>query len=126
MVRNIGILVMVMVLFASVLAFAAPVKPMYIPVSCDLWPEHQFVSSGDNQKVFEGNWFGGATSTYFISMDYGDGNKEEYYEKHNLSWIYAHFYNTAGKPDGYKWYPRLTVTNGNTDRDDVIVEVMVW
>ncbi|MDD2574509.1 MAG: hypothetical protein WCS98_08475 [Bacillota bacterium] len=115
-------LITALLLITVSVAIAAPIQPEYIPLECDLTPEKQYVSDMMPYASFEGTWARGQTSTYHIDMNYDDGNRENYYTTDTFG-VYRHNYNLAYKPIGYKWYPRLTVTNGIAEYDEVIVEV---
>lgn len=122
MFKKIGFLVTLAFVLTSVSVVAAPIVPLYVPVEVDLEPEYQLVMDGYPETSFDGYWAGGQTTIYDVVMSYGDGNSERYSTSYKTD-VYFHRYNLTGRPSGYKWYPKLTVSNGNTDYDSVVVEL---
>ncbi|MDN5302772.1 MAG: hypothetical protein PWQ60_2286 [Thermoanaerobacteraceae bacterium] len=122
MFKKIGFLVALALVLTSVSVIAAPIVPLYVPVEVDLEPEHQYVTFPNTEdQYFDGEWAGGQTDVYYVVMDYDDGDDYRYYTS-GKNGHYTHHYDIDFIPLGYKWHPELTVSNGNTDSDSVIVE----
>jgi hypothetical protein len=114
-----------LVLVALGAAAVAEVVPLYPPLECDLAPEIQHVFLPDiGWAFFDGNWAGGPDGVYeSVKMSYGDGHSESWVNVTYTSDSFDNQYDLSGKDRGYRWYPKLTVKNGGTVSDTVIVEI---